>query len=77
MSGSLEAKVSGHTSVSGMVREMETKRVKVTESDKTISCNEIQTSTLVTSTHWGVSPNTILYSYYMRLDNLLVSLVTR
>ena len=68
MSGSLEAKVSGHTSVSGMVREMETKRVKVTESDKTISCNEIQTSTLLTPTSLGcfLKHNIVLILYEMR-----------
>lgn len=38
MSRSFEAKVSGHASMACMVGKVETQRIKITESDKTISC---------------------------------------
>ena len=38
MSWSLETKMSGHASVAGVVGQVETKGIKITESDKTISC---------------------------------------
>lgn len=38
MSRSFEAKMSGHAPVACVVRKVETQRVKVTEGDKTISC---------------------------------------
>ena len=38
MPRSLKAKVSGHSSVACMVGKMETKGIKITESDETISC---------------------------------------
>ena len=40
VSRGLKAKMSGHASVAGMVREVQTKWIKIVDSDKIFSCTQ-------------------------------------